>query len=239
MGWLVLGLVGGVVTTIGGMGGGMLMVLVLSAVTGDPRLAVMVTTPALLVGNVHRVGLFRHAIDWPRALPFVAAAGPGAFVGGALAFAVPPWVLQCAMVVASGGAVARYLGWLDWRVPVGSLAPVGFGIGVVSVSGGAGALAGPVLLSTGLTGAAYLACMSMGGVSMHLGRLVAFGAGGQLDDSVWHAAGLLAVAIMAGNAMGRWARRRIGPRGVSQLEVGTVCAMAGVAGIGMLRVLLS
>jgi hypothetical protein len=53
-----LGLLAGVLTTVAGMGGGMMLVVVLSLVW-DPRVALASTAPALLVGNAHRAYLYR------------------------------------------------------------------------------------------------------------------------------------------------------------------------------------
>ena len=136
MALVFLGLLAGLVTTVAGMGGGMLLVLAISAFTRDPLFAMAITTPALLLGNAHRFGLFREHVDWRRAGPFMAAAGPGAFLGGALAVAIPPLVLQLSMAAAALLAVARHAGWLTLQVPAAALAPAGFGIGVASSAGG-------------------------------------------------------------------------------------------------------
>lgn len=235
---VALGILAGVVTTVAGMGGGMLLVLALSAGSGDPLFAVAVTTPALLVGNLHRVGLFRRDIDWRRALLFMGAAGPGAFVGGALALGLPPWLLQVGMAAAAGLAVSRYTGLTGFTLPSTALVPSGFGIGVASTAGGAGALAGPLLLSTGLSGPAYLATMSLGSLSMHLGRLLAFGADGLLTPSLWQSAGILAACLVVGNQLGRQARVRLGERRVATVEVATAVGLVTLALAGVVRLWL-
>ena len=74
---VMLGLMAGLVTTLAGMGGGMLLTLALAAWWGDPLRAIVVATPALLVGNAHRLLLFRQHVQWRLALPFVGAAHPG------------------------------------------------------------------------------------------------------------------------------------------------------------------
>ena len=62
--WLVvpLGIFAGALTTIAGIGGGLVITLVLAAVW-EPHLALAVSAPALLLGNVHRLLLLRAEID--------------------------------------------------------------------------------------------------------------------------------------------------------------------------------
>lgn len=232
---VALGLVAGTVTTIGGMGGGLLLVLALAAISGDPLAAIAQATPALLLGNVHRVSLFRDAIEWPKVLPFMLAGAPGAFLGGAFAVALPWWVLQACMIGGASLAVARLVGRVSWTVPTAALGPLGFGIGVASTAGAGGPLAGPVLLSAGLSGSAYLAAISLGALAMHLGRLAAFGVEGVVTGKVLASALWIAAAIMAGNAFGRWTRQHLGDRWTSRFEVGTAVAMVvlAVAGAAM------
>ena len=62
VGIVVLGLLAGVLTTVSGMGGGLLVVFVLSWALG-PKAALVVSTAALLVGNVHRAWLYRASVD--------------------------------------------------------------------------------------------------------------------------------------------------------------------------------
>lgn len=231
-----VGLAAGLITTVAGMGGGMLMVLFLAAWWADPLYAVAVTTPALLVGNAHRLWLFRRHVSWSVGGVFVAGALPGAWLGGWVAIAVPPLWIQVSMVVAAGMAVAKHLGWLSVVLRSVVLAPAGFGIGVASAAGGAGLLVGPTLLSAGLSGSAYLATMSLSSLSMHTGRLVAFGAGGLVDQATVGLALLLAASITVGNTLGRWVRQRVDPGWIHHLEVATAAALVVVSLLGVARV---
>ncbi len=233
---VALGLAAGLLTTMAGMGGGMLLTLALAAWWGDPVRAVVVSTPALLVGNAHRLALFREHVQWRTAAPFVGGAVPGALIGGLLAVSVPPMLVQVCMASAAGLAVARHAGWLRLDVSGRALAPAGLGIGVASAAGGAGVLVGPVLLSAGLTGAGYLATMSLSALSMHVGRLVAFGARGAVEVPDLAIAALLAGCIALGNAGGRWLRARAGERAMQHVQVGTAVAMVALAVGGLARV---
>src|SRR5690349_10895588 len=81
--YVSLGLLAGALTTVAGLGGGMLLLLAL-ATLGEPHEALAVTAPALLVGNLHRLWMGRRELDRETALPLVAGALPGALVGGGL-----------------------------------------------------------------------------------------------------------------------------------------------------------
>ncbi|MBX2801625.1 MAG: sulfite exporter TauE/SafE family protein [Myxococcales bacterium] len=226
---LAVGWVAGMVTTVAGMGGGMILILALAAGSGDPVYAIAVSTPALLVGNAHRLWLFREHVQWSVAAPFVVAAVPGAMVGGAFVTTLPDAWVQTAMLLAALLAIARYVGWLVVKVTPLALAPMGFGVGVASTVGGAGALAGPILLSVGLSGSAYIATMSLSALSMHLGRLVAFGATGQVDGRLLVLALGLAAMITVGNAMGRRVRQALEDGTVRRLELGTAVGLVFLA----------
>ena len=92
-----------------------------------------------------------------------------------------------------------------------------------------------MLLSAGLTGAAYLATMSLSAVSMHVGRLVAFGTSGRVDPQDLVTAAVLAGCITVGNAGGRWLRGRAGDTLIGHLEVGTAASLVVLALAGLAR----
>lgn len=230
-----LGVAAGILTTLAGLGGGLFLLLVLSLVW-DPRTALAVTAPALLLGNLHRLFLYRKDLDRRIGGAFAAGALPGSILGGVALVAIPGGALQLLLLLVTGLAVARAAGWLQFRPPAAAVFPAGFGVGALSASAGAGGfLAAPVLLAAGLTGPAYLATGAAGAASMHVGRLMAYGATGLLHRALLGDAALLAVAILAGNLAGDRLRGKLGPAITGRLEtvvlVGCVAlALAGVAG---------
>lgn len=233
---LVLGVLAGLFTTTVGMGGGVLLLLTLSAWWGDPLAALAVTTPALLIGNLHRLLHYRRDLAWPIAGPFVAGALPGAFFGGLVAVMVPPWAVQAAMLVAAVGAGGRALGWWAPRARRAALLPAGAGIGAMTATtGAAGYIVGPLLLAAGLSGSAYLATMSMSSLAMHVGRLAAYGAGGLFDTDLLALSMGLAASIVAGNAIGARLRSRVSERLTARLEVAAAVGMVALAVAGLLR----
>jgi uncharacterized membrane protein YfcA len=229
-----LGLVAGLLTTLAGLGGGMMLILVLSAWWGDPVRALAVSTPALLVGNVHRAFLYRRDLPLPLAYRFAGSALAGALVGGALALTLPPWLVQASMVVSAGAAVARQFVGLPIAMPTRALPVAGAAVGLASTTGGAGLLAGPILQAAGLTAGAYLATLSLAALSMHVGRLVALGAGGAMDATVWRDAAVLMVCIPLGNQLGSLVRGRVGEGRLAGLEIATSATLVALAVGGLL-----
>ena len=89
---ILLGLMAGVVTTVAGLGGGMMLMLCLAMLI-DPLSALVISAPALLVGNAHRVMMYRREIVWPLSGRLILGAVPGSFAGGLLAVSMPPMLI--------------------------------------------------------------------------------------------------------------------------------------------------
>jgi len=209
MSWLVLllGLGAGALTTVAGFGGGLLLVLPLSAVA-DPRTALAITAPALLAGNLHRIWLLRAGIDWATALRFGAGAVPAAVVGGLLTVTLPDVVLSWLLLATAAFAVARELGWARWQPSARALVPAGAGTGLLTATTGTGGLLlAPVLLATGLRGERFVATGAVIASAIHVTRIGTYGAGGMLDTGTLLASLLLAGGIVAGNLLGTRLRR--------------------------------
>ncbi|MCB9688208.1 MAG: TSUP family transporter [Alphaproteobacteria bacterium] len=225
----------GLLTTVAGAGGGMMLVLGLGAWWGDPVRALAVATPALLVGNLHRAVLYRRELPRHLVGPWVAGAMAGALAGGLLAVRLPPVVLQAAMVGAALAAVVTHLRRTTVvRARAGWLGPAGLAVGLASTAGGAGLLANPVLQAAGLRGGAYLAALSAGGVAMHVGRLIGMGAGGGLSLDVVPMASVLAVTIPLGNLLGRRVRGWLSEERTARVEVASMVALVSLSLAGLL-----
>ena len=230
---LALGVGAGGLTTVAGLGGGVLLILALSLVT-SPAEALAISSPALLVGNLHRLIVGRRAVDRGIARALALGALPGSALGGLLAVAVPTVVLELLLVGTTAFALARTFGWLSFKPGVRALLPAGFGIGVATATTGGGALMlAPLLLATGLTGARYVATAAAVAVAIHVGRLLGYGAGGLISRETLLAAAVLAAAILVGNALGQRLRKYIGPAAGARLELGVllVCVALALAGL--------
>ena len=231
----LLGALSGALTTMAGLGGGILLLIALSLAWG-PTAALAATAPALLVGNLHRLWMFRRSLDRRVALAFIAGALPGSIAGGALAARIPEDILAWLMVAMTAAAVSRALGLWSWQPRPSLLLPAGFGIGVLTgTSGGAGVLVAPLLLSTGLTGTAYIATGAACSVAMHTGRVLSYGAGGLVTSDTLVRASILAGALLVGNVAGKYLRGRLlDEKRAQRLEIATliVCVGLSVAGAG-------
>lgn len=227
-----LGVAAGFVTTVAGLGGGMLLLAAVAYLEG-PMAALALTAPALLIGNAHRVWLFRQHLD-RRVLKIIAAASfAGALLGGLLATAFPTWLLQTCIVAASSAALTRAAGLWNWTPPLHVLAPAGVVGGIISATSGAGIVTGALLWAAGLSGATYIATASASAATMHLARTLAYGLGGEVTAITLAASGLLAAAIAAGNLGGRKIREKVSKTFSHRAEIGVlgVCSLVAVAGL--------
>lgn len=230
-----LGLIAGILTTIAGMGGGLFLVAVLTVLHG-PHLALTLTTPALFVSNGHRAYLFRGEVDRNVAASVAIGAVPGAIVGGLVLPALPELFVTLLLVAVTVVALLRAWGAVKLRLRARSLAMAGAGVGAMAAtSGGAGMLIGPVVLSTGLTGAAYVGTVAACAVAMHLGRILGYGAAGLLTIELLPSIAALLVGLLAGNLVGRRARGHI-PKSVEpRIEIGALVVSTAMAVVGLAR----
>lgn len=198
----LLGVFAGGLTTLAGQGGGLVLLGALGLLY-DPHTALAWTTPALLLGNLHRAFLYRRAADRGAALLLLAGAVPAAFLAGLLATALPPLVLGLALVGVGVLGLLTSTGALRWRAPSRLVPVLGVLAGVLTgTGGGAGVVMGPVLMARGLTGRALVATMATVAVALHGSRLLAYGLGGVADARTLLAGAGLALAITAGNVLG-------------------------------------
>ncbi|HEY8145927.1 MAG TPA: sulfite exporter TauE/SafE family protein [Kofleriaceae bacterium] len=230
----LLGVVAGFLTTVSGMGGGLMLVISLSALWG-PHVALPTTALALLVGNLHRLSLFRGHLRPDIARPLLVGMVPGSIVGSLLVVGMPAGLIHAVMLGLAAFALCRaLLGW-KWQIPRSALAPAGGAVGVMAgTSGGAAVLTAPLLLASGLRGDEYLATVALAAVAMHISRTIGYGAGGLVgaDTFVW--AGYLAVALVIGNLIGKRLRSHLPDALRTGLEYGVLagCAALSVLGIG-------
>jgi uncharacterized membrane protein YfcA len=228
-----LGAVAGVLTTIVGAGGGLFLILVLTLQRGSHE-ALAVTAPALLASNLHRAFLYRTRIARPIAVAFALGAVPGSIVGGFVLSGVPAWVLEVLIVCGTLFAIGRYFGWIDVQPTAPAIVPAGAGIGVLAATtGGAGLLAGPLFMSAGLSGEAYIATMSLSATLLGVGRVLGYGFGGLLRGEHLTSAMVLFAGLIAGNFAGKKLRVRMERKTEARIELSAllVCAALVVCGV--------
>lgn len=230
---LALSVFAGALTTVSGMGGGMLLVIALAAAWG-PHVALPVTALALMVGNLHRLALFRSYLRPEFAWPLIAGLVPGSLIGALLVAELPAWLLHAVMLALVVVAVARACMRLEWSMPRSALGPGGGVIGVLAATGGGAAvMTGPMLLATGIDGDDYLATVSLAAVAMHLARTVGYGVGGLVAGDMFVVAGIMALCIVIGNWLGRRVRSLMADRNRLLLQYCVLIACAGISLSGL------
>jgi uncharacterized protein len=230
---ILIGLFAGALTTLAGAGGGVFLILALSLLVG-PHVALAASAPTLLVGNLHRLGLYRGQVDRSVALRVIAGALPASLVAGAVTVALPAVALRLLLGAVVAYAGARAFGRLAWAPPPALLTPAGAVVGGVSAtSGGAGLLVAPLLLSMGLTGKAYVATTAAVALATHVGRLAGYGSRGLLSAEVLAIAATTTFAVVGGNLVGDRLRALLDPRRTALLEHGILALCAGLAVLGL------
>ena len=224
----------GALTTISGFGGGILLLLAVTAIEGaKPALAA--TALALLVANVHRIWLYRRDVGARVTVPLLVGLVPGSLVGGLVAAAIPEALVHAAMLGLVSLSLARV--WFDWEWTLGghTLRFSGFVVGILAgAAGGAGVLVGPIVLAAGLAGRRYLATVAVSAVAMHVARLVGYGTGGLVTADVVRTALILAPALLVGNLLGDRLRDHIPEPWHRGIELGApaVCVVLAILGLG-------
>jgi uncharacterized membrane protein YfcA len=230
---LLLGLAGGVVSTLIGFGGGMILAIAL-ALTVSPLAALAVASIALLSGNVHRLLLFRHELRAADVYRWALGIVVGSVAGGMLVHHLPDWVLRGAFVVTAVAAIVPRPRAQERPARAAVLVPAGGAIGFIGAgTAGVGPLASSTLMATGHGGERYIALMATTGVAVNIGRVVGYGSSGALQLSWLWASGLAAAGLLAGNFLGKRIRADLSDRRREQLEkaVPWVCLVLAVVGL--------
>jgi uncharacterized membrane protein YfcA len=230
-----LGLLAGALTTLAGLGGGLMLVAALSLLY-DPRLALAITAPALMVGNFHRAVIYRADVDRPVALRVASAGFVSALIFGFWAVRCPDWLLRGLLLAATAFALGRASGHIRlvverrWMLPMGALVGA-----ITATSGGGPAVLAPTLLAAGLTGETYVSTGAVCALSVHVARVIAYGAGGFIDEHILARAALLAVFVLAGNALGAKLRPRLEAAWLRKVEVGALVVVVALTLVGIGR----
>jgi uncharacterized membrane protein YfcA len=234
LGLAALGVFAGGLTTMAGMGGGILLILTLGVLVG-PRFALAATAPALMLGNLHRLFIFREHLDRRVAGSFVLGAFPAALLGGVLAVSVPESWLRGILVAVTLLAVARGLGKVRWTASIRTLAPAGAIAGGVAATSGAAIVVPPILFAAGVRGDAYIATGALTAAAMHLARLLGYGVGGLVTLDTVGASAVVAVALVAGNQLAHPLRRRLREVDKDRLGYGVMVLLVLLAVLGITR----
>jgi uncharacterized membrane protein YfcA len=230
---LVLGVAAGILTTLAGQGGGLFLLLALGLIR-DPHEALALSSPALLLGNLHRAILCRKDVAWKLAGLMVLGALPAAVVGGMFAGRIPTTAISCVLVALTMFAISRRVFGFKVGIPARGFPIAGAVVGFLTgTSGGAGVLVSPLLLSAGLTARTFVGTAAAVACAIHIGRVSSYVKTGLLHREQLGAIACITVAIFAGNALGDRLRRFFSEKSTMRLELGTlvVCVLVSILGL--------
>jgi uncharacterized membrane protein YfcA len=232
--WTALaGVAAGLVTTVAGMGGGLMLLLFLAVVHDDPVHALVITSPALLLGNGHRLWRYRHDVDRGIAGPLIVGAVPTALLVGMVTADLPLSLIRWAMLGVALLAAARGLGLFTFVPPTSWGVPIGLTAGAVqATAGGSGVLFAPYLMARDLVGRPYVATIAAVAVALHVARFAGYGLGGLVQAHDLLVGTALAATIGVGNRLGEALSGRIDHGQQRRLQVAVLlgCALLGVVG---------
>lgn len=206
---VVLGLGAGILNTLSGFGGGLLLTLALAPVLG-PSSALVVTAPALAIGHVHRALGYREHVDVGIARRFILGAVPGAMVGALLAASVPESIVALALLLSTALATAQALRWIPTELGRRALIPGAGAVGFLAGScGGGGVMLPPTLMSAGLTGRRFVATAAAGALAVQVVRIATYGLAGMVALAQLPSMIAVALGLIGGNTLGRRFARHI------------------------------
>lgn len=238
--WLLpIGLLAGVLTTVTGVGGGMVALSLLSLVM-PPAVALAISAAAFAVGNTHRALMFSRSVDRRVTARFGSGLAVGAVVGAMLVPFLPTAVLRLALVAVAAASLAKaasawFLRALPARRAARAAGEAGGGrhwpgaqllgagalVGAIGAgAGGAGVLVSPILLSTGLRRDAYVATVASCAIVLNGFRVVGYQLAGLYQLSMLASIAALAAALMVGNVVGARVRQHVRQPLLDRIEVG-------------------
>ena len=203
-----------VLSAVAGFGGGVLLLPVFTALFGL-RAAVPMLTLTQLAGNGSRAWFNRAELRRPMIGWFALGAVPCAVAGGLLLARAPLAPLKVVLgVFLIGVVVWRRLPRAQRRPPSErAFAAVGAASGLGSaLLGSVGPLTAPFFLAAGLTRAAYIGTEAASALTLHLTKIVTYGAGDLLTSRVVLYGLVLTPATLAGTWTGKKIVGRISDR---------------------------
>jgi uncharacterized protein len=177
-----------------GLGGGVALIAVMATLM--PASALVPVHGAVQIGsNGGRALVQLRHVDWLIAVWFATGAVFGAAIGGAIAIELPATVLKAGIGV--------FVLWVIWgkrpkfgRAPKRAMGAAGFASTFLSMFfGAAGPIGGAVLSTLGLTRHEFVANQAVTALTMHIFKIIAFGALG-FAFAPW--AGLIVLMIASG-----------------------------------------
>lgn len=197
-----------------GLGAGILLSFAVTGIFGVEAVVPVVST-AMMVANAGRIYAYRAQVSRRPLLIALAAGVPGAIVGAKVHALLPTAAVAAVIgtILIASVPIGRFVRNRDRRLGERGLAIASLALGFLGSLGiGAGALAIPVLLATGLTGAALIATDAALAVGVSLARIGSFSAIGLLPPERLFAALLIGLATIPGAWLGARIVARAGIR---------------------------
>ena len=153
---------------------------------------------------------------------------------GALALvAIPPWLIWWILLAGTLLAGLELAGLISIRAGRRLVGPGGFAIGFLASAGGVGGvLLPPVLMSAGLSGAAFVSTAAVGALMTQVARVATYGAAGLMSGNGALISVGAAVGLVIGNVVGRRVLLRLDARGQRGLARGVLVLAICTAAYG-------
>lgn len=221
-----------VLHSLAGFGGALVLAAGLSAVV-EVKLAVPLTTTAMIVANSGRAWAFRHAIPWRSALLIFVTALPFIVIGALffvrvseeLASALVGGYLLCTVplrhLLAGRGIGVGRRGLAAAAVPYGLISGVSFGAGLVLA---------PFLIGAGILGESLVAIIAVLGLGLNAVKTIVFTGSPLLTGTLL----LLGLAIGLCTIPGTYVGRRLLRVTPLRLHAAALEALVVIAGVAFL-----
>lgn len=195
-----------VLSAVAGFGGGVLLLPAFTVLFGL-RAAVPMLTVTQLSSNGSRTWLNRTELRWPLIGWFAVGAVPCAVLGGVLLAHAPLAPLKRVLgVFLIAVVIWRRVERRPRKPSDHAFAMVGAASGLGSaLLGSVGPLTAPFFLAVGLTRAAYIGTEAASALTMHLTKIITYGAGNLITMVVV----LYGVALTPATLLGAWVGKRI------------------------------
>ena len=192
--------------SVGGFAGGLLLAICLAPILGVKE-TVPVTATAMIISNVTRVWVFRHAVNWRAFAAIFGVAVPFIILSAVIYIALPAPVV--ALLLGSFLVISvplrRFMESRDFKVGVKGLAMAAVPYGLISGSTfGAGMMLAPFLLGFGLAGEYLVGTVAAIGFGLNLTKSLVFGFSPLLGQALLLKGIVIGLFTIPGAYVGRW-----------------------------------
>lgn len=223
-------LIGSLLSALTGSGGAIVLSLVLAPIIGVAAV-VQTISVAMLLSHVARVGAFWQLIDWSVTGRILLAAVPGCLAGAVLYTKLDEAAIGLVLGIFLIGVVVLKRLFADRRFKLGPtgvlIASAIFGFLSGTTIGG-GLLVIPILLGTGLAGAALVATDAIVGLSMHLTKTLVFGQAAVLTSAQAWLGVVIGICMFPGAWLAKALLARI-PLRLHAMLLDAVVALGGLS----------